>query len=477
MSNEVEIFVLDVPPVVGDDPSSESIYESLKQAKRKEIALFDEQMSIYLVTTATGDSKVNLELTYTSSRQNHYSQDKALVSDEHRRIYQFDVPVIPGRCNNELKIRAYLEEKLSPHDTVLPDFKRFDPIRIANIEFVKAEKTNEEVNENVVENGERKLISSETSIRISPIFQMLFKNIRSERMMTSLDLSSCQTVKDLGLDITVNEINVEIANCEVKEYSKIEYPLTLGPNNTLTLGYCLTSSDEKRIKPIVAVIHSTVDGYKKIVTKWTTNVDFQGPSPSSLSRISSSPMLVTGPGFKTRSSALLPPKRGASHRYRSNSSINIQSTTLTPKRGLVLSVSGQTRVKLGEAFKWNLQLINNSSEKMDLILYVQSSITKQYEKSVPPIPIQTQHETKQDTVPLFSNNQLVRSYYGNFSKVGLISLSNNLRMNLEPGNMFESELKILAIEKGLFNLHDVKLLDASSGDTFECPRLLDVLVT
>ncbi|VEU19965.1 DEKNAAC100731 [Brettanomyces naardenensis] len=454
--------------------SPSQIDGDLETADVKTVGYFDENISIYVITPPTVKSRVSLELSYTSTRQRIYSLEVPTFMDDERNIWKFELTIIPGKCNNELGIRAYYDELVSMQDNTLTDFEVSDVVTIAGIELISKKGLPEKT-------PEKQLVSSECFLPISPIFQMLFKSIRSEKILTSLELYACKKLRELKTDIVVNRVTIEIANCEVTEYSDIHYPVKLTQNVTLTLAYKLISSDTKNVKPIVALIHSTIDGFKDIVTKWTTNVDFQSSStPVSVApfRTASSPLLMTSPNMsKSRSaSSMLFPRRAA-FKFKSNSSVNLQSSSSQMfKRGLIVSVSGQTRVKLGEAFKWNIQLINKSPEKMDLVLYVQSSIKKQYEKSVPPIPIQNPHSSRQDPIPLFNNNQLVKCFYHKFNKVGLVSLSNNLRMNLEPGNLFETELQLIAIEKGLFNLHDVKILDANTGDTFECPRLLDVLV-
>ncbi|QPG76391.1 hypothetical protein FOA43_003780 [Brettanomyces nanus] len=459
------------------EEEGKSTYEQLLQSKPKSIGYFDERVNVYIVTSSTMNSKMCLELTYTRSRQKTYSLETPSIKSKDISIWKFEVVIIPGRCNSELKIRAFYDEPVNKiPDDILEEFARSDIIKLNGIELVGKKAV-------AKQSLERKLVSEECSLTISPIFQMLFKSIRAEKMLTSLELFACKKLKELKTGIVINKISVEIANCEVIEYSQIDYPVKLGPNTVLTLAYRLLSNDSKNVKPIVALIDSTIDGFKKITTKWTTNVDFQSSStsPSAAAfRIASSPTLLSSPNLsksRSASSTLFSQSRRAAFKFKSNSSVNLQVVPpMLNKRGLLVSVSGQTKVKLGEAFKWNIQLINRSTEKMDLVLYVQSSIKKQYEKSVPPIPIQNAHSSKQDPIPLFTNSQLVKSFYYKFNKVGLVSLNNNLRMNLEPGNLFETELELIAIEKGLFNLHDVKILDANTGDTFECPRLLDVLV-
>lgn len=372
------------------------------------------------------------------------------------------------------------------------------------------------------------------TINIASLYKMALKSYKTEKTLAWLDLSSSKTVDDMITSLCINSIGVECINCDITSCTPMKFPITLTKNSVLTIAYHVSHDDETSIKPLSVVIDAVVDTHKHIITKWTSNLDLSNHSlpsnqsytnlgtltngnkriqqqsllpPVKLAKLKSYSSLILNPNIPklqpprsssvnsiTSSSISIPPTRGtptvngssglggkrySSMRLKSGSNLSLSqlwsgNTTQSFQRGLVITVSGPTKVKLGEKFRWKIQLLNKSSDKMDLILYVQNSIKKEYEKTVPPIPIQSVN--KDDVVPLFTNNQLVRSFYYKFNRAGLVSLTNNLRVSLEYGNLYECELELISVERGMFNIYDFKVLDIASGDIFECNRLLDVMV-
>lgn len=372
------------------------------------------------------------------------------------------------------------------------------------------------------------------TINIASLYKMALKSYKTEKTLAWLDLSSSKTVDDMITSLCINSIGVECINCDITSCTPMKFPITLTKNSVLTIAYHVSHDDETSIKPLSVVIDAVVDTHKHIITKWTSNLDLSNHSlpsnqsytnlgtltngnkriqqqsllpPVKLAKLKSYSSLILNPNIPklqpprsssvnsiTSSSISTPPTRGtptvngssglggkrySSMRLKSGSNLSLSqlwsgNTTQSFQRGLVITVSGPTKVKLGEKFRWKIQLLNKSSDKMDLILYVQNSIKKEYEKTVPPIPIQSVN--KNDVVPLFTNNQLVRSFYYKFNRAGLVSLTNNLRVSLEYGNLYECELELISVERGMFNIYDFKVLDIASGDIFECNRLLDVMV-
>ena len=376
-----------------------------------------------------------------------------------------------------------------------------------------------------------------TDLSISSIYKMSLKSFKTEKTLAWLDLGMSKASIEYGAHIEIQSITVDSMNCEISPITPVTFPLPLTSSSLLTLVYNVQYDEEYTMKPLIVKIEAILDGYKHINTKWTSNLDLtnrQHPYNQSGSTLSlnnkriqqSSGLLPAAKLSKLRSynnlisshnSPKLPPpprsvsvssaiptsghfrsgsstpasttsvqgksgmggKRFSSVKFKSGSNISLNqlwsdSVTQNFQRGLVVTVTGPTRVELGQSFKWRIQLLNKSTDKMDLILYVQSSIKKEYEKTVPPIP--TLSGNKKDPVPLFSNNQLVRSFYYKFNRAGLLSLTNNLRVSLEYGNLYECELELLGLERGMFNIYDFKLLDVVSGDIFECNRLLDVQI-
>ncbi|KAH3667698.1 hypothetical protein OGATHE_003221 [Ogataea polymorpha] len=418
--------------------------EQLRQCDTLEIAYFDEDIQV-VVYTPSSVTQVEVDLIYNLQNTARQVLDSKVVIGSDA-VWILETTVVPDKLSNQLQIKASFRQQ----SRKIENSESQDTVTIGDTVLTKRVDLYE-------------LVTTATSLRISPVFQMRFKTIKTEKTMASLEVALSGQVRASEVPVRIESVDMDIRNCLCAGYSVVKYPLVLQNHSILSLTYRLTNNDIKWVKPAFVTIHCTVNGNRKVVTRWTTNVDFMAaPVVPPIA----SPNLGVFKSRSTNSGLNLSKK----NKLRSNSSVTLNHS----KKNLSISVSGQTKVKLGEVFKWKLQFINKSNDSLSLILYIQSSINKQYEKSVPPIPIQ--NANKADPVPLYGLNQLVRAFQHEFSKVGLISLTNNLKFTLDPGNLFETELELIGIEKGLVNLHDVKVLEIKSGEIFECGRLLDVLV-
>jgi hypothetical protein len=461
--------------------------------------------------------------------------DNPIYQSEEFQIWKYCFDVIPGRYYSNISIVATYEKENDSVSTMLKPFEEVNLIQIEGVDLlndscVNISNANSTINESDSTessfngNSSNSLIKSSFQLNISSLYKMSLKSYKTEKTLAWLDLTSSKTVNDLATKVTIESINIECVSCDVLPCTAIKFPVDLSSNILLTMAYQVSYDDESTIKPLIVIIDAIVDDTKHITTKWTSNLDlsnhtFPGSNSSStlnfghkknqqpqllpaakLSKLRSYNSLVSNqnipklppprslsnvsvngnsPSTNTLGNNVLGGKRYSSVRLKSGSNLSLsqlwaENTSQNSQRGLVVTVSGPTRVKLGETFRWKIQLLNKSVDKMDLILYVQSSIKKEYEKTVPPIPIQSGSKT--DIVPLFTNNQLVRSFYYKFNRAGLVSLTNNLRVGLEYGNLYECELELMSVERGMFNIYDFKVLDITSGDIFECNRLLDVMV-
>lgn len=461
----------------------------------------------------------------------------SIYSTEKYQIWKYIFSISPGRSYTDITINAVYEKETEVLNTTLKPFEEVNLIQIEGVDLLNnscinlsKEKLEHGYSDLTIEssksNFSSSIVRSSFKLNISSLYRMSLKSYKSEKTLAWLDLCPSKIVNEMQTIIKINSITIECMNCEISSCNKIDYPVDLSTNILLTVAYHVSYDDDSVIKPLTVIIDAIVDDHKHIITKWSSNLDFsnstlagnnssstlnlalkksqQAPllpaaklsklrSYNSLSATQSIPKLspsrsvsnssVNGsvtPSPNTLGNSGLGGKRFSSIRLKSGSNLSLSqlwtgNTSQNFQRGLVVTISGPTRVKLGETFRWKIQLLNKSADKMDLILYVQSSIKKEYEKTIPPIPIQSGN--KNDSVPLFSNGQLVRSFYYKFNRAGLVSLTNNLRVSLEYGNLYECELELMSVEKGMFNIYDFKVLDIASGDIFECNRLLDVMVT
>lgn len=507
--------------------------QQLRAPAPKTNAFFDENIDLYVVLEIDNhdDIEGNLQI------ETIYSSDKVKISDLKRNtqktisilkdpiirsrdyiVWNYNTKVKPGRNVNKLTFNALFEKKQKEVNYTLKPFEEAELTEIGKIELV----SKAAIVESKDDDSASVFLKATYEIHIASLYKMSLKSLQTnDTTLAWLDLSTSNTLNQLSSSVKINQLKVECIGSHLTICTPISFPFILTNSTILTIAYKVSSDEETTIKPLIVIVDATIDGKMDIKTQWTSNLDLSNNIPSphhpsnstgNLSLKSKQAGLLPAAKFSKHRSygnlisknspKLLPPKaatlstltntsvakqadsgmggkRYTSVRIKSGSNLSLSqlwsgTTSQSFQRGLVVTVSGPTKVKLGETFRWKIQLLNKSSARMDLILFVQSSIKKDYEKTIPPIPIQSGN--KNDVVPLFNNNQLVRSFYYKFNRAGIVSLTNNLRVSLEYGNLYECDLELMSVERGMFNIYDFKVLDISSGDIFECNRLLDVMV-
>lgn len=286
-----------------------------------------------------------------------------------------------------------------------------------------------------------------------------------------------------------------------------------------------------------AFIKDASDGFtsSKIVTKWNTLVDFSIIAPPTNTALKSLGLGASSGNRQTKvktgmASALASPQLSSKEHKFDNSVASLSmgvfsenqdtvlethqelksqtraaSTSLTvniPRtskslvlNGLMLSFNGTTNVKIGQIFKWRIQAINKSHRILNLSLYIQpkdnnnhlflttnmsekvksaqGSFNNSYNRvSLNPIIYPLSNSPESGGVNLtkvFNQTKLTPS--------GIICLNNDVRIGpFDHHSVFETEINLIAIEKGIFSLQGVKIIDIPSGESFDCGKLLEVVV-
>lgn len=513
------------------DTDCESIITQLNSANLKSIAYFDETIHAYILLDSEIEinGKLKVETMYVSDRPSHNENkrnghrtisilDDPILITKTQKLWKHSMKIKPGRNVSKLQFEVCFEREEIESQILLKPFVEADFTEIANIDMIS--KLSIAGTEEFEKSTAFSTIKASYEIVITSLYRMSLKSTKaSDKTLVWLDLSTSSMVDELETPIEILSIDVNCVGSELVPCMPLVFPLALLPGMVFTAAYKVSYDDGKLMKPLMVTINAVIDKTMNIDTQWTSSIDLSN-NPTYINHSNSTSTLLNKnkqsgllPALKfpklrsygnliSNSSPKLPPPRSSttntipnsaasnnnngmggqrytSVRIKSGSNLSLSqlwngSASQSFQRGLVVTVSGPTKVKLGEKFRWKIQLLNKSSAKMDLILFVQSSIKKEYEKIVPPIPIQSAYS--RDSVPLFSNNQLVRSFYYKFNRAGLVSLTNNLRVSLEYGNLYECDLELMSVERGMFNIYDFKVLDISTGDIFECNRLLDVLV-
>lgn len=311
-----------------------------------------------------------------------------------------------------------------------------------------------------------------------------------DNLVAVLDLSSSDTAQ---VDVLVKSVKFDLVGGTSTPLGPRDFPLRLSPGEDCMLSYTLSHSDVflltqeqagSRIKPVSIVVESVPVLYESdgpvITTKWDTTVDFDissvppkesatitqpAPLPPAPSQSPLTGMGITAPtpSFKKLS------KLG---RTSSSSSVPTLTRTNTSSKwqqlsGLTLSFSGPSAVNVSETFCWKIFAVNKSQAVRHLALYVHPS--DKLEKSLP---------KNTDLYPVIDRTSLRRMYQASsLGSVGIICLANDIRLGpLYPQACFETEINLLALSAGVHSLEGLTIMDQATGDSFDCGRLLEVVV-
>lgn len=486
--------------------------ENINSEDEKKIGYFDEKLTVFISAEddlLDGDLELDMRYDNDVGVKCLLKQKKEAGKD----LWMWQGQISPKKACQKLIFRAKYRSKIEQAEDVA--LKTYQEVGLFDLNGVTL---CEDVLEEEVIEAPNTRYEVEYSLNVYSLYRMSIKTVglsNGIKSITCLEIVPSNSINLESLALTINEISIECDNNWVfKPITDIKFPVKFKPKVKLSLAYQIITTDHHTLKPITCIIKSSLSPDIKVDTTWITNIDLNITKSqllaSPLRSVSTPQLLQIGKKFavsdgdeppkfrgtKSASSIRTIKQRstsshsiGAEHspslpalplkKYKNGSTLSFSSGSLTResvghKKGLKIKVNGPTTVKVGTIFRWNLELLNQSPEKMELIIYVQSSINKIYEKSFPPIPIQS--SLKNDPIPLFNNQQLVRNFYQKFNKSGLISLSNHLRVSLDAGSFFHTELVLVAFEIGLFNLYDLRIVDVASGSIFECGKLLDVSV-
>uniref|UniRef100_A0A060T665 ARAD1C17556p n=1 Tax=Blastobotrys adeninivorans TaxID=409370 RepID=A0A060T665_BLAAD len=366
-------------------------------------------------------------------------------------------------------------------------------------------------------------LSSEKKIAVSPPLNLRLRCSKAAGMYDSiiavLEALSSESQK-VNVRLTSAKIDLP-GGSAVLLGGCVEFPLTLTPGESLTLSYKLNHSDVfllsreqqgNRIKPICITVECIplVDEGETgptVTTRWNTMVDFDlansqpGPPPHQVGTVpgaSHSNMLPpttpgpsaagggsqqgtglpnynTQPGGPSSSSTSLaqgPQFRRMPKLGRTSSSTSLQSSarvkTSTGIGGLTISFSGPSTVQVGQTFQWKIFAVNKSQVQRNLSLYVH-----------PPDKLDRQVPKNADIYPIVDRQHLrkLRLISQSSSTPGLVCLGNDIRLGpLHPWACCETEITLVALSSGIHTLEGLSVLDHTNGDSYDCGRLLEVVV-
>ncbi|GMG25592.1 unnamed protein product [Ambrosiozyma monospora] len=247
--NEIQIYIPNEPLQLTDNPSTTEILNQLEELDSKYMAYFDEVLSVYIVIPCAKTASVPLkaEVSYNEPAYKPLTVGSPICQNEQVKIWKVDVTICPERYSKRMKIKVHYKQVDEDHDDEL--LKDYEVPR--SIVFAGSTLNSVKMKTHIV--------SEEAFVSIAPVFQMMFKKVKAEKTITSLELNPSKMIKEMKKNIQINSVNIDIANCDLVDYTSVSYPLVLKPNAGLSLVYKLVNNDNKSIKPTLVTVNSTID--------------------------------------------------------------------------------------------------------------------------------------------------------------------------------------------------------------------------
>lgn len=368
-------------------------------------------------------------------------------------------------------------------------------------------------------------ITGSIQLPVFPAVNLRLKCTKSagsqDSIVAILDIENSESSK---FNVLIKSAQMEFTAGSAVLFGDYAFPLWLSPGENYSMAYNLSHADagvsQNRVKPMTILLNSVpvlgeiseldiknlnaessaafnfAAAGPVVVTKWDTVVDFGitatpsvAPSaPVSLGSASGAVKRL----FKVNSVSSNASLRsgsisngGAGNLPVVESSRNSRSNTITTQlNGFVISFTGPSTVKVGEVFKWKVFAINKSQQSKHLTLYIQppekgfrataAAAAALADKQLP---------SKPDLAPALDRTQLLKLYedcqnIAAAGSIGIVSLMNDVRIGpLQAHACYETEISMLALVTGQYSLEGLCVIDLSTGDSYDCDRLLDVVIT
>ncbi|KAI3406410.2 hypothetical protein KGF56_000891 [Candida oxycetoniae] len=166
-------------------------------------------------------------------------------------------------------------------------------------------------------------------------------------------------------------------------------------------------------------------------------------------------------------------------RVTSSVTVNLSTNLNSSLSGLKLTFVGKIDIKLGQLVTWKIQAINTSMNRLNLSLLVQKPVN--FNLACNNFEFLTNTKWTANTTTTTTNtyiNNTTNSLAGRGEIIdnGVIILNNDIRMPLDPQMVFETEIQMIGLKKGIYNLDGIKLYEINSGDGLDFGKLIEVFV-
>lgn len=314
---------------------------------------------------------------------------------------------------------------------------------------------------------------------------------RDELLLVTLDLGIPKEVVKLHVGLEICTLFLSFRGGSVKSLNSSmleKFPIKLSPRDNLNFTYRIENEESDTvdgpIKPVtinaeIRMKRFANDGSFQYIsnvlhTTWVTGVDFNIAAPPLLNSLHATSSYRSLSQARQFSMSNLQRSQDMKTALRSSSNMALsRSPNISGLQNLELYFSGDTNVKLGQIFKWKLQVINKSTQTLNPSLFIRPSNANYiFEKSMPRVP----NNGEDDVNTILPHAQVIKLHSQlRLNSSGIICLNNDVKLGpLEPQSIFETHLEFIGIDRGLFPIQGIRI--SHRGETFDCGKLLNVLV-
>lgn len=166
----------------------------------------------------------------------------------------------------------------------------------------------------------------------------------------------------------------------------------------------------------------------------------------------------------------------------SSVTVNLTTNSNSTLSGLKLTFIGKLNIRLGEIVNWRIQAVNNLKNRLNLSLIMQNA------QNFGPTPANLQpYSTSNSEVSISQTGETgfvqsrpqMHAVYNSLKlkSSGVIMLNNDIRIGpMEPNTVYDTNIVLVGLSKGVFNLDGIKIFDVNSGDGLDFGKLVEVFV-
>lgn len=374
--------------------------------------------------------------------------------------------------------------------------------------------------------SQKPITTIESSVEL-PVYPAVNLRLRCIKSMGAQDsivaIFEIENSESAQFNVLIKSAHLEFTAGSAVLFGDCRFPFWLSPGENYSMAYNLSHADagllKSRVKPMTILLNSVpvlgeiseediknitpdseafnyVEVGPLVVTKWDTIVDF-GVAPISNTASSLAPVTLAGASgavkklFKisrTSSVASLRPSGNGDASPVPEGRDSRSNTVTSQLQGFVISFSGPSTVKVGEVFKWRVFAVNKSQNSRHLSLYIQPrekgfKANSHGTFSSTPMPAEKKLPIEPKVLPVLDRAQLQKLYEDSQTvsasgNTGIVSLVNDVRIGPLHGQAcFETEISMLALTTGQHSLEGLCIIDLTTGDSYDCGKLLDVVIT